>query len=136
MLAEVRTLTCLSRVCVFGQEDERDAMHRHQALPGHHDSFWVSTLLSVPPASVLHDRKNGEQRKMETTRKTTQRPTDVCNTSKRKAFWRKKQPHFRKPDRKRGSNPDMSLLCGVCISAQNLRFKSKYQINAAYLCPS
>lgn len=129
----MRTLTCLSRVCVFGQEDERDAVHRHQALPGHHDSFRVSTLLSVPPASLLHDRKNGEQTKMETTRKTTQRPTDVCNTNK----------HFAERNNlilgsltERGSKPDMSLLCGVCISAQNLRFNSKYQINAAYLCPS
>lgn len=42
------------------QEDERDALHRHQTLPGHHDSLWLSALLSVPPVALLHDRKNGE----------------------------------------------------------------------------
>ncbi len=56
----MRELTCLSRVCLSEQEDERDALHRHQALSGHHDSFRLSTLLAVPPAAVLHDRKNGE----------------------------------------------------------------------------
>lgn len=128
----VRTLTCLSRVCVFGQEDERDAVHRHQALPGHHDSFWVSTLLSVPPASLLHDRKNGERTKMETTRKTTQRPTDVWNTNKHVG----ERNHLILGSLTVEGLQTRYNLCGVCISAQNLRFKSKYQINAAHLCPS
>lgn len=45
---------------VFEQENERDPMYCDQALSRHYDSFWLSTLLSVPPASVLHDWENGE----------------------------------------------------------------------------
>lgn len=52
--------TCLSHVRLSWQEDEWDALHCNQALSGHHDSLRLSTLLPVPPAALLHDRKNGE----------------------------------------------------------------------------
>lgn len=53
----------LSRVFLSDQENERDAVHRDQTLQRHHDSVWLSTLFSVPPAHVLHDRENGEMHK-------------------------------------------------------------------------
>uniref|UniRef100_G3PQ41 Uncharacterized protein n=1 Tax=Gasterosteus aculeatus TaxID=69293 RepID=G3PQ41_GASAC len=39
-------------------EDERDALHRHQTLPGHHDPLRLPPLLPVPPAALLHDRED------------------------------------------------------------------------------
>lgn len=51
-------LTCLP---LLEQEGERDALHRHQTLPGHHDPLWLSSLLAVPPAALLPDRTDGEK---------------------------------------------------------------------------
>lgn len=53
-------ITDLFKLRLSEQEDERDAVHRHQTLSGHDDSLRLSTLLSVPPAPLLHDRENGE----------------------------------------------------------------------------
>lgn len=50
----------LTFVIVSEQEDEWDALHRHQTLSGHYDSLWLSSLLSLTPAALLHDWENGE----------------------------------------------------------------------------
>lgn len=53
------TLLCVFVVCP--QEDERDALHRHQAVFGHHDQLRLSVLLAVPPAALLHGGQDGEE---------------------------------------------------------------------------
>lgn len=52
------TALCVTVVCL--QEDEWDALHRHQAVFGHHDEFRLSVLLPVPPAALLHGGEDGE----------------------------------------------------------------------------
>lgn len=43
------------------QEGQRNPLYRHQVLSGHHDHLWLSGLLPVPPAFLLHDWENGEK---------------------------------------------------------------------------
>lgn len=64
-------------LCVSEQENKRDTLHRDQALSGHYDSFRLSTLLSVPPAPLLHDWKNGEMFTKTKIKTTWNQPLDI-----------------------------------------------------------